>query len=260
MSPRGRFEGFPVLVTGGGTGIGKAIALRFAAEGAVVAVSGRRPEPLEEVCAEGSGNGGRLHAFPCDVTDRDAVEEMVSEVTEVCGPPRILVNNAGLGGPNACSREGPDRWREILSVNLDGLFHVTRAVLRVMPERGRILSISSVLGKFGVPGYTAYCASKHGVVGFTRALALEVADRGITVNAVCPGWVETEMAKAGMEDLAKGAGITYEEARASALGQVPLKRILEPAEIAGLVAWIASEEAAGMTGQAVNLSGGSAVW
>ncbi len=255
-----RFAGRRVFVTGGGSGIGRAIALRFAAEGAAVGVAGRRPEPLAETASQAEGLPGRVETCELDVSDPDAVASVVPRVAERLGGLEILVNNAGVGGPNACSGPGPDRWREIVSVNLDGVFYVTRAALAHIPDGGRILTISSVLGKFGVPGYTAYCASKHGVIGFTRALALELAPRRITVNAICPGWVETEMARAGMEDLARQRGLSYEAARAEALAQVPLGRILAPDEIAGLAAWICSDEAAGMTGQAVNLSGGSAVW
>jgi 3-hydroxybutyrate dehydrogenase len=121
------------------------------------------------------------------------------------------------------------RWRDILSTNLDGVYYVTRAVLPHVPnEDGRIINISSVLGRFGVPGYAAYCTTKHGIIGFTRALALELASRRITVNAVCPGWVSTEMAWKGMRDTAANLGITFEEFRAQAMAGVPLGRMIEP--------------------------------
>ncbi len=257
-----RFDGKNVLVTGGGSGIGRAVALRFEAEGAKVAICGRRSEALEETVSQGKGG---ILAFAMDVASPASVETGMAKIFAALGRVDILVNNAGVGGPNACSGEGEDRWREIIGVNLDGVFLVSRAVLQVtgdsaMAKGGRILNISSVLGKFGVPGYTAYCASKHGVIGFTKALALECAPRGITVNAVCPGWVETMMAREGMEGIAEAMGQEYEKAREQALAQVPLGRILEPEEVAGLLAWLASEEASGMTGQSMNLSGGSAMW
>ena len=131
-----------------------------------------------------------------------------------------------------------------------------------MPDRGtgRILNVSSVLGKFGVAGYAAYCASKHGVIGFTRALALELAPRRITVNALCPGWVETDMARQGVEESARLAGISPEEFRRQAEKRVPLGRFIDPSEVARLALFLASETGAGMTGQSINLDGGAAMW
>ncbi len=259
-----RLEGSRGIVTGGGSGIGRAIALRLAREGASIAITGRRMEKLEETLDLAKALGLQLSAHCLDVCDVEAVEECVAQVSSDLGGLTMLVNNAGLGGPNAIQGSQPgdrqDCWREILSVNLDGMFYATRAALRSMQEGGRVINISSVLGKFGVPGYTAYCTSKHGVIGFTKSLALELAPRGIRVNAICPGWVETGMAREGMADMAQNMGLTYEEARKQALAQVPIGRILEPDEIAGLCAWLVSEEARGMTGQAINHSGGSAMW
>ena len=126
-----------------------------------------------------------------------------------------------------------------------------------MTEDGSVVNVSSVLGKFGVPGYTAYCASKHGVIGFTKALALEVASRRITVNAICPGWVETDMAREGMEGIAKATGVSYEEARRQALSEVPIGRIIEPEEVGKLVVYLAGPHASAMTGQAISLCGGT---
>lgn len=253
-----RFEQKTVLVTGAGSGIGRASAQRFLAEGAHVHLVGRRAPALEETLQTSAApDKGRI--LVCDVTDVDAVDNAVAHALDD-GPIHVLVNNAGLGGPNALSGPGEDRWRDILAVNLDGVFFVTRAVVAGMPEGSAIVNVSSVLGKFGVPGYTAYCTSKHGIIGFTRALALEVASRRITVNAVCPGWTDTEMARQGMDLLAAATGASFEDARRDALSLVPLGRMIEPGEVAGLIAWLASAEASGMTGQAVNLSGGSAMW
>lgn len=256
-------EGSQAFVTGGGTGIGRAIALRLAREGARVAISGRRLEMLDETVGLAEEQGLEMQAHALDVCDAAAVEACVDRVASEMGGLSLLINNAGLGGPNSMDgRPGDpgDRWREVLSVNLDGMFYTTRAALRHLRDGGSVINLSSVLGKFGVPGYTAYCTSKHGVIGFTRSLAWELAPRQIRVNAICPGWVETDMAKEGMEDMGRNLGIPYEEARKQALAQVPLGRILEPDEIAGLCAWLASPEARGMTGQAINLSGGSAMW
>lgn len=256
-------EGHHAFVTGGGSGIGRAIALRLAREGVRVAISGRRLDKLDETVDLAEEQGFQMQAHALDVCDAMAVEACVERVASELGGLSLLINNAGLGGPNAMDgRPGDpaDRWREVLSVNLDGMFYATRAALRHLGAGGSVINISSVLGKFGVPGYTAYCTSKHGVVGFTRSLAWELAPREIRVNAICPGWVETEMAREGMEDMGRNLGIPFEEARRQALAQVPLGRILEPDEIAGLCAWLAGPEARGMTGQAINLSGGSSMW
>jgi ketoreductase len=150
------------------------------------------------------------------------------------------------------------KWYDIIETNLHGLYLVTKAVLRTMPDHagGRVINISSVLGRFGVPGYTAYCTSKHGMIGFTRALALEVVQRGITVNTICPGWVDTEMATLGINETAAHLGITPEEFRAQATAAVPIRRFLEADEIADFVLYIASDAARGITGQAMNICGG----
>ncbi|MCR9245377.1 MAG: SDR family oxidoreductase [bacterium] len=248
------------LVTGGGTGIGVGIAQRLAAAGHRVAVLGRRADKLEESVCAIAANGHEAIAVPGDVTDEAGIRAAVERVAEALGGLDVLVNNAGVGGPNACALPGPERWDAIVRTNLDGVFFTSRAALAHLPDGGRIVNISSVLGRFGVPGYTAYCASKHGVIGLTKALALELAPRRITVNAICPGWVETEMARDGMNLMADGMGVSYEEARNTALGAVPLGRILEPEEIGEHVLWLCSEGASGMTGQALSHCGGQVMW
>ncbi len=241
------------VVTGGGSGIGRAIAVCLAGAGARVVVTGRREETLLETAALSED----ISIQAMDVADRGAVDVAFERIHEELGAIDVLVNNAGIGGPNACALDGPDRWDEVIRTNLDGTFFCTRAALRYMTEGGRIVNISSVLGKFGVPGYTAYCASKHGVIGFTKALALETASRRITANAICPGWVETDMAREGMERMALAMGISYEEARKQALSQVPLGRIIEPEEVGRLVVYMVGPHASAMTGQAISLCGGS---
>ena len=252
-----RFEGKSALVTGGGTGIGRAIAERLAAEGAFVTVSGRRRELLDETVARITAAGGRSQAVVCDVTSTEDADRLAAAVRAKSDPLDVLVANAGTGGPNPIGGADPRRWREILAVNLDGTYNVTNAVLPFLSDGGRVIVMSSVLGRFGVPGYTAYCTAKTGLLGFTKALALEVAKRRITVNAILPGWVETDMAVAGMESGAKATGRSYEQFRKDALDVVPLQRILQPEEIAGLVAYVASEEAGGLTGQGLGLNAGS---
>ena len=154
------------------------------------------------------------------------------------------------------------RWQEILDTNLSGCFHATRHAVKHMPDggAGRIINISSVLGKFGVPGYSAYCASKSGVIGLTRALALELAPRKITVNAICPGWVETDMARKGIADGAARQEVSLEEFRQQAEERIPLGRFIEPSEVARLALFLVSESGSGITGQAINLDGGAAMW
>lgn len=246
------------IVTGGGSGIGRSIAIHLAQAGARVAVTGRRADALDETVARVREHADvDAIAQVMDVCDERSVTLGIEAIAgRFGGRIDILVNNAGAGGPNACSTAGADRWREILATNLDGVFYCTREALRFMPDGGRVLSISSVLGKFGVPGYTAYCASKHGVIGFTKALALEVAPRQITVNAICPGWVETDMARSGMELLAQSMGTDYRQAREAALAAVPIGRILETDEIAGMVLYLAGPFAGGVTAQAFSICGG----
>jgi 3-hydroxybutyrate dehydrogenase len=168
----------------------------------------------------------------------------------------VLVNNAGVGGGQPVQGSDIERWRHTIDVNLIGMYLVTRECLPVMRSGGRVLNLSSVLGRFGVPGYTAYCASKHGVIGLTRALALELVGRGITVNALVPGWVDTAMAAEGMTQGAKATGMTFEEFRRQALGAVPIQRIVQPEEVASLARFLASPEASAITGQAYNICGG----
>ena len=260
----GVLQGRRAVVTGAGSGIGRGIALSLARAGARVALCGRRTEPLDETAALLASEAGAsdVVAQSVDVTDKAAVQAAVDAITERFDGESIdvLVNNAGLGGPNACAFDGEDRWDEIIRTNMDGMFFMTRATLPRMPEGGRVVNISSVLGRFGVPGYTAYCASKHGVIGFTKALALELAERKITANAICPGWVDTEMAKSGMEALAEATGDSFEEARRKALALVPIGRIIQPAEVGDLVVYMASGAAGAMTGQAVSLCGGATMW
>jgi NAD(P)-dependent dehydrogenase (short-subunit alcohol dehydrogenase family) len=155
---------------------------------------------------------------------------------------------------------GPDRWDEIVRTNLDGTFHTAVATLPHLADGGRIVVISSVLGRFGVPGYTAYCASKHGVIGLVKALALELAPRRVTVNAICPGWVDTDMAARGMQLMADGLGVDFATAKRQALAAVPLGRLLEPDEIGATVAWLCSHGARGLTGQAISHCGGQVMW
>lgn len=246
------------LITGGSRGIGKAIARALAAQGARVAICARDGEAARKAADEISPGGGRVLAFRADVTDRGHVRTLLREIAARWGQIHILVNNAGINARIPIDSEDEARWLEVLTVTLVGTYYVTRETLRVMPSHdgGRIINMSSVLGRFGVPAYTAYCTAKHGILGFTRALALEVVGRGITVNAICPGWVETDMADLGMGETAAALGMTKEAFRKQALDAVPIRRILQPEEIAALAVYLASGAASGMTGQTINLCGG----
>jgi len=241
------------LVTGGGTGIGKAIAEALAGRGARVAAASRNPAHLK--FAHG---GGSMMAVEMDVRDKAQVQAGVAKIRESWGPVDILINNAGISGLTTMDDPDDRRWRDIIETNLTGSYLVTKEVLKYMKDDagGRVINVSSVLGKFGVPGYAAYCSAKHGIIGFTRAVALEVVGRGITVNAICPGWVETEMARQGIEESAAFEGITPEAFRKRAVEMVPIKRFLDADEVAGLVLYLVSEKAAGITGQALNICGG----
>lgn len=253
-------RGARCLVTGGGSGIGEGIAHSLADAGGAVAVLGRRRKHLNRVVKDLQAKKVNAVAVTGDVTDEAGVRRAVDRAAKALGGLDVLVNNAGVGGPNACAAGGPERWDEVVRPNLDGVFFTSRAALKHLSDGGRIVNLSSVLGRFGVPGYTAYCASKHGVIGLTKALALEVAPRNITVNAICPGWVDTEMAANGIQLMADGMGLEFEEAKRQAMAMVPLGRILQPEEIGGLVVYLASAVAGGMTGQAISHCGGQVMW
>jgi len=246
------------LVTGGGTGIGKAIAAGLAQKGTKVALASRSSAHLESTAAALRDAGHSVLALQMDVTQKADIARGLDTILSTWGAPHILINNAGISGLSMIDDPNDARWFDIMNTNLNGLYLVTKSVLRHMPDQagGRVINISSVLGKFGVPGYTAYCTTKHGMIGFTRALALEIVGRGITVNTVCPGWVDTEMATQGINESAELQGITPAEFKAQAIENVPIKRFLEADEIAELVCYLASDAAGGITGQAINICGG----
>jgi len=244
------------LVTGGGRGIGRAIARALAGPDTHVAIAARTRSQLEATAADLGRLGGRAMAIEMDVASEASVAAGVRRLREAAGRVDVLVNNAGIGGGEPVAGSDIARWRRTIDTNLTGMYLVTREAIGLMREGGRIVNLSSVLGRFGVAGYTAYCASKHGVIGFTRALALELAPRQITVNALAPGWVDTEMAADGMRQGAEATGTSFDEFRARALGVVPIKRIIQPEEVAELVRFLVSPAAAAITGQTYNICGG----
>lgn len=254
-----RFEGLHIAVTGAGTGIGRAIALRLAAEGARLALLARDRARLEETAASARELGaGEALAIGCDVRDAPAVERAFDEACARGGALYALVANSGIGGSNA---PGPaDRFGDLVATNLSGTYHCLRAAERRLmpgPRTRHLVATASVLARLGVGGYTGYCASKAGVCGLVRALAVELAPRNVQVNAVLPGWVETEMARAGLEDMARALHVGLDEARKLALSSVPLGRMGRPEDVAGLVAWLLSEDARGVTGASLDINNGA---
>lgn len=244
------------FVTGASRGIGEAIARRLATEGARVVLAARNEAACGKIASEIAACGGESMAIGCDVTLAVSVSHAIAMVVAKWGRIDILVNNAGLGGPTPLEDPDDARWNAILATNLTAVFRVTREAAPFLPVGGRVINLSSVLGRFGVPGYAAYCATKHGVIGLTRALALELAPRQITVNALCPGWVETEMAREGFRRIAGRSNLTEDQARQAAARMAPLGRVLDPEEVAGFAAYLASEEAKSITGQAFVIDGG----
>jgi NAD(P)-dependent dehydrogenase (short-subunit alcohol dehydrogenase family) len=249
-------EGRVALVTGGGRGIGRSIALALARAGVHVAVAARTIPEIEEVAAEASALGPRAIFLPLDMGDRSAFERVAAEVASALGPIAILVNNAGLGVHSAVHNLDDADWDAIIAVNLTGPVLLTRACLPQLYGQGwgRVINIASVAGKIGLKYGAAYSASKHGLIGFTRSLALEAARKGVTVNAICPGWTETRMMRESVEAIALHTQRTEQEARAAILQSTPLRRPAQPDEVADVAVWLAGSPM--VTGQSVNVDGG----
>ena len=247
------------VVTGGGSGIGAAICRALAAAGATVAVTDLQGAAAECVAAEIRGSGGQALAWDFDVSDRAAVDTAATEIEERLGSIGIWVNNAGISRIVPFLDCSDALWDRILRINLTGTFIGCQVALsRMVPrQKGVILNMSSQSGKSGNSQYAAYCASKAGVIGLTQSLAQEFADRGIRVNALCPGVVFTALWHEQEEDYARKRGISPAEVRPYLEARIPLGRLCTPAEVAQVAVFLASDEASYITGQAINITGGA---
>jgi len=240
------FNGKTALITGAGRGIGKTIAFKLAESGLDIAIADMNPVS-DDVLREIEEYGTKCLAFQLDVTDVESVDSVVKKIIDETGGIHILVNNAGITQDNLLMRMKPEQWSQVIDVNLNGVFHVTKAVIRTMVKQhsGRIINISSVVGFSGNPGQVNYSSTKSGLIGFTKSLSREVGTRGITVNAVAPGFINTAMTQA-----------LNESQQQAILNQIPLGRMGEAEDIANAVAFLASEEASYITGTVLHVNGG----
>lgn len=249
-------SGRHALVTGGGRGIGAAIARSLLEQGAAVSLLGRDRPTLEAAAREMSALG-EVACFAADVADPDAVGAAFTDAA-ARGTIDILVNNAGQAHSAPFLKTDARLWRDMMSVNLEGTFHCTQAALPGMLGKGwgRIVNVASTAGLTGYAYVSAYCAAKHGVIGLTRALAIELAAKGVTVNAVCPGYTDTDMVRETVANIVQKTARSAEQARAELAAGNPQKRLVAPEEVANAVVWLCLPQSAAMNGQAIAVAGG----
>jgi NAD(P)-dependent dehydrogenase (short-subunit alcohol dehydrogenase family) len=247
-------SGRHALVTGGGTGIGAAIATTLAQAGAAVTICGRRLEPLQAIAASTSNIG----AVTADVTDEGSLAMLYEQAQDAGKPFDIIVANAGMAESAPAHKTSLELWNRTLDVNLTGAFLTVKPALAAMRERGwgRIVFIASTAGLKGYAYVAPYVAAKHGVIGLMRALALETAPAGITVNAICPGFTETELLSDSIARIADATGRSGADVRATLAASNPQERFIEPQEVADAVLWLCGAASAAITGQAISVSGG----
>jgi 3-hydroxybutyrate dehydrogenase len=245
------------LVTGGGRGIGAAIARALLTHGARVTVAGRNIDMLAAAARE-LKSFGEVDHLPVDVAQRESVTQAFALAATRFGRIDILVNNAGQAVSAPFLKTDEALWQQMLAVNLTGSYHCTQAALPGMLDSGwgRIVNVASTAGLAGYGYVSAYCAAKHGVIGLTRALALEVAKKGVTVNAVCPGYTETDIVKDAIANIVAKTGRTEEQARSELASRNPQQRLVQPEEVANAVAWLCLPGSAAMNGQALAVAGG----
>ena len=240
-----------VFITGAARGVGRAIAIRFARDGYAVSAAGRSLDSLAPVQRDVESHGVACLAVRCDVVENDAVVRAVADTERTLGPIDVLVNNAGISESAPFVTMDDELWDRTLAVNLTGTYHCMRAVIPGMlaRRRGRVINIASTAARVGFPNTAAYVASKHGVLGLTRAVALETHGKGVTVNAICPGWIDTDMTRRAIERIVQKTGRTPQEARSVIEQMNPSGRLIHPDEVAAVAAHLASADAGHINGQ-----------
>jgi NAD(P)-dependent dehydrogenase (short-subunit alcohol dehydrogenase family) len=248
-----------VLITGGSGGLGRALSLVFSTQGHGVVITARNQENLNATAEQIAMNGGQVLALPCDVTVREQVKSLGEQIGNRWGTVEILINNAGIARAVSFVDTPDELWDETLETNLTGAYNCCKIFLpgMIQAKWGRIINIASTTAKVGYSHVTAYTASKHGLLGLTRSLALETARQGITVNAICPGYIDDERTEENAKVFAEKTGKTVAEVLRLFAASAPQNRLIAPEEVASLALLMASEKLAGITGQAINVDGGA---